>query len=104
MGDGWPEPRPACNRARRYRRAHGDAADRGGDRGPAAPARGRAGPRRGTDYLDLCGEPLWMRQMIDAHEATAKSSGARIVFSCGFDSLPFELGVYFVQETAKKVF
>jgi short subunit dehydrogenase-like uncharacterized protein len=58
----------------------------------------------GTDYLDLCGEPVWMRQMIDAHEATAKSSGARIVFSCGFDSLPFELGVLFCQETAKKVF
>jgi short subunit dehydrogenase-like uncharacterized protein len=55
----------------------------------------------GTDYLDLCGEPVWMRQMIDAHEATAKSTGARIVFSCGFDSLPFELGVFFVQETAK---
>ena len=45
-----------------------------------------------------------MRQMIDAHEATAKSSGARIVFSCGFDSLPFELGVFFVQEEAKSVF
>ncbi len=58
----------------------------------------------GTDYFDLCGEPVWMRQMIDAHEATAKSSGARIVFSCGFDSLPFELGVFFVQEEAKKVF
>jgi short subunit dehydrogenase-like uncharacterized protein len=58
----------------------------------------------GTDYLDLCGEPIWMRQMIDAHEATAKSSGARIVFSCGFDSLPFELGVFFVEQEAKKVF
>src|SRR6478609_10252831 len=57
----------------------------------------------GTDYLDLCGEPVWMRQMIDAHEGAAKSSGARIVFSCGFDSLPFELGVFFCQETAKKV-
>jgi short subunit dehydrogenase-like uncharacterized protein len=56
----------------------------------------------GTDYLDLCGEPLWMRQMIDAHEAAAKSSGARILFSCGFDSIPFELGVYFVQQAAKK--
>jgi short subunit dehydrogenase-like uncharacterized protein len=56
----------------------------------------------GTDYLDLCGEPVWMRQMIDAHQATALSSGARIVFSCGFDSLPFELGVFFCQETAKK--
>jgi short subunit dehydrogenase-like uncharacterized protein len=57
----------------------------------------------GTDYFDLCGEPLWMRQMIDAHEAAAQSSGARIMFSCGFDSLPFELGVFFVQETAKKL-
>jgi short subunit dehydrogenase-like uncharacterized protein len=58
----------------------------------------------GTDYLDLCGEPVWMRQMIDAHEAAAKASGARIVFSCGFDSIPFELGVYFCEATAKKVF
>jgi short subunit dehydrogenase-like uncharacterized protein len=58
----------------------------------------------GTDYFDLCGEPLWMRQMIDAHEATAKSTGARIVFSCGFDSLPFELGVFCVQQEAKKIF
>jgi short subunit dehydrogenase-like uncharacterized protein len=57
----------------------------------------------GTDYLDLCGEPVWMRQMIDAHQSTAQSSGARIVFSCGFDSLPFELGVFSCQETAKKV-
>jgi short subunit dehydrogenase-like uncharacterized protein len=57
----------------------------------------------GTDYIDLCGEPLWMRQMIDAHQATAQSTGARIVFSCGFDSVPFELGVFFCQETAKKV-
>jgi short subunit dehydrogenase-like uncharacterized protein len=57
----------------------------------------------GVDYFDLCGEPPWMRQMIDAHEAKAKASGARIVFSCGFDSLPFELGVFFVQEQARKV-
>jgi short subunit dehydrogenase-like uncharacterized protein len=58
----------------------------------------------GTDYFDLCGEPIWMRQMIDKHEATAKASGARIVFSCGFDSVPFELGTFFVQEEAKRVF
>src|ERR1700681_3136150 len=56
----------------------------------------------GTDYLDLCGEPVWMRHMIDAHQASAQSSGARIVFSCGFDSLPFELGVLFCQQVAKK--
>jgi short subunit dehydrogenase-like uncharacterized protein len=58
----------------------------------------------GTDYVDLCGEPIWMRQMIDKHEAAAKASGARIVFSCGFDSVPFELGAFFVQEEARRVF
>jgi short subunit dehydrogenase-like uncharacterized protein len=58
----------------------------------------------GKDYFDLCGEPPWMRRMIDTHEATAKSTGARIVFSCGYDSLPFELGVFCAQEEAKKAF
>lgn len=54
----------------------------------------------GTDYVDLCGEPAWMRHMIDAHDATAKKSGARIVFSCGFDSIPFDLGVWFLEQEA----
>jgi short subunit dehydrogenase-like uncharacterized protein len=58
----------------------------------------------GADYFDLCGEPVWMRQMIDKHEAAAKASGARIVFSCGFDSVPFELGAFYVQEEARRVF
>lgn len=52
---------------------------------------------QGVDDTDLCGEPAWMRQMIDAHEATARASGARIVFSCGFDSIPFDLGVLELQ-------
>ena len=57
----------------------------------------------GTDYVDLCGEPAWMRQMIDAHDATARKSGARITFSCGFDSIPFDLGVWFLeQETIRR--
>lgn len=54
----------------------------------------------GTAYVDLCGEPGWMRQMIDTHHATAQASGARIVFSCGFDSIPFDLGVLTLQEAA----
>jgi len=58
----------------------------------------------GTDYFDYCGEPLWMRKMIDAHDAEAKVSGARVMFSCGFDSLPFELGAFFVQQEAKRAF
>jgi short subunit dehydrogenase-like uncharacterized protein len=40
--------------------------------------------------------------MIDAHDDTAKASGARIVFSCGFDSIPFDLGVWFLQQEAIK--
>src|SRR6201994_3495304 len=44
----------------------------------------------GTDYFDLCGEPVWMHQMIGKHEAAAQKSGARIMFSCGYDSVPFE--------------
>jgi short subunit dehydrogenase-like uncharacterized protein len=52
----------------------------------------------GTGYVDLCGEPAWMRDMIDAHEAAARASGARIVFSCGFDSIPFDLGVQQLQK------
>jgi short subunit dehydrogenase-like uncharacterized protein len=56
----------------------------------------------GTDYVDLCGEPAWMHKMIVKHSAAAERSGARIVFSCGFDSIPFDLGVLFLQRHAKK--
>lgn len=52
----------------------------------------------GTDYVDLTGEPQWMRQMIDAHTITATSSGARIVHSCGFDSIPSDMGVWYTQQ------
>lgn len=55
----------------------------------------------GTDYVDLSGEPLWMRQMIETYDDHAKQTGARIVHSCGFDSIPFDLGVAFAQEAAK---
>ncbi len=58
----------------------------------------------GTDYVDLCGEPAWMRRMIDAHEAAAKASGARIVFSCGFDSIPFDLGVWMLEREMRARF
>ncbi len=63
-----------------------------------------AAAKTGTDYVDLTGESHWIAQMIAAHEAQAKKSGARIVFSCGFDSIPFDLGVWFVEEEAKKKF
>jgi len=56
----------------------------------------------GTDYVDLCGEPAWMAEMIGKYDAKAKASGARIVFSCGFDSIPFDLGVTFLQDQARE--
>jgi short subunit dehydrogenase-like uncharacterized protein len=56
----------------------------------------------GTDYVDLCGEPLWMRDMISAYRDAARASGARIVFSCGFDSIPFDLGVLYLQDAARE--
>ncbi|SEK96648.1 Uncharacterized conserved protein [Sphingomonas palmae] len=58
----------------------------------------------GTAYVDLCGEPGWMREMIDAHHAAARANGAQIVFSCGFDSIPFDLGVLTLQEAAQARF
>ena len=55
----------------------------------------------GTDYADLCGEPAWMRQMVDKYHEAAKASGARVAFSSGFDSIPFDLGVFMLQKEAK---
>jgi short subunit dehydrogenase-like uncharacterized protein len=52
----------------------------------------------GTDYTDLSGEPVWMRQKIDEHGDAAEASGARICFSAGFDSIPFDLGVLMLQK------
>jgi short subunit dehydrogenase-like uncharacterized protein len=60
--------------------------------------------RSGTDYVDLCGEPGWMARMIPLLDKPARDSGARIVFSCGFDSIPFDLGVLFLQNEAQRRF
>lgn len=58
----------------------------------------------GTGYADLCGEPGWMREKIDQHQDAAKASGAHICFSSGFDSIPFDLGVFMLQKEAKAKF
>jgi short subunit dehydrogenase-like uncharacterized protein len=58
----------------------------------------------GTDYCDLTGEPHWIRRMLDRHEAAARKSGARIVHCCGFDSIPSDLGVHFLQREAERRF
>ena len=56
----------------------------------------------GTDYCDLTGEVQWIRRMIDRHEAAAKASGARIVHCCGFDSIPSDFGVLFLQQESRR--
>jgi short subunit dehydrogenase-like uncharacterized protein len=58
----------------------------------------------GTDYCDLTGEVPWIDRMIERYENAAKASGARIVHCCGFDSLPSDLGVYFMQNEARARF
>ncbi len=60
--------------------------------------------RLGTDHVDLSGEPLWMHEVLGNYEDLARNSGARIVFSCGFDSIPSDLGVQFLQEQAQAQF
>jgi len=62
----------------------------------------RACVLNGTNYVDLCGEPAWMKDMIDKYDAQAKETGARVVLSCGFDSVPFDLGVLFLQKEAMR--
>ena len=54
----------------------------------------------GTDYADLTGEVLFARESIERH-AGAVEAGARIVHSCGFDSIPSDLGVLLLHEAAR---
>ena len=60
--------------------------------------------RSGTNYCDLAGEEPWVRRMIDAHQKTAQESGAILVPCSGFDSVPSDLGTYFLQQTCQSVF
>ncbi|WP_439102193.1 saccharopine dehydrogenase family protein [Congregibacter sp.] len=56
----------------------------------------------GTDYCDLTGEVPWIAEMIKRHQGAAEISGARIVHCCGFDSIPSDLGNWFVQQAMEE--
>jgi short subunit dehydrogenase-like uncharacterized protein len=60
----------------------------------------KACAQSGTDYCDLCGEVQWIKRMAERYHATATASGARIVHCCGFDSIPSDMGVWYLQEQA----
>lgn len=64
----------------------------------------KACAENGTDYVDLTGESIFIKDMMDKYQDIAEQSGARIVNSCGFDSIPSDLGVYFTQQAAKERF
>ena len=55
-----------------------------------------------THYCDLAGEAQWIRKMIDLHHKDAKDNNVRIVNSCGFDSIPSDLGVYYIHKNISK--
>lgn len=56
----------------------------------------------GTDYADLTGEPLFIRECIDLHHKQAVDTGARIVHACGFDSIPSDLTVFALHRQAER--
>lgn len=56
----------------------------------------------GTDYCDLSGETPWIQRMITTYQPIARASGARLIPSCGFDSIPSDLGVYFLQRQVQE--
>ncbi|MBU2880700.1 saccharopine dehydrogenase NADP-binding domain-containing protein [Psychrosphaera sp. B3R10] len=64
----------------------------------------RACAELGRDYCDLTGEPQWIRHMLEKYEAVAKANKARIIHCCGFDSVPSDMGVYYLQSKCLKLF
>jgi short subunit dehydrogenase-like uncharacterized protein len=58
---------------------------------------------KGTDYCDLTGELQWMKRVIGEYQSEAELSGARIVHTCGFDCIPSDMGVYYLQQQMQQV-
>ena len=56
----------------------------------------------GNDYCDLTGEAYWIKKMLDKYQLRAQKTGARIINCCGFDSIPSDLGVYFLQQVSQQ--
>lgn len=58
----------------------------------------------GTHYVDLCGEALFIRRGIDKWHAKAEETGAKIVHSCGFDSVPSDMGMFYLHQVSQTSF
>ena len=57
-----------------------------------------------TDYVDITGETVWARELIDRYHAQAAADGARIIPFCGFDSIPSDLGAYLMARHIQSKF
>ncbi|MDO9235296.1 MAG: saccharopine dehydrogenase NADP-binding domain-containing protein [Aquabacterium sp.] len=64
----------------------------------------RACAETGTDYCDITGEVPWVAEMMKRYEEVAQQTGARIVNFCGFDSIPSDMGVHYLQREAQRRF
>ena len=60
--------------------------------------------KHSTNYCDITGEAHWIRTIIDKFHKDAKKKKIKIVNSCGFDSIPSDMGVYFIQNEIKKAY
>ena len=60
--------------------------------------------KHSTNYCDITGEAHWIRTIIDKFHEDAKKKKIKIVNSCGFDSIPSDMGVYFIQNEIKKAY
>ncbi|MFN2322891.1 MAG: trans-acting enoyl reductase family protein [Trueperaceae bacterium] len=58
----------------------------------------------GTHVADITGEPTWIRSVVDRFDAPARAAGVRVVPACGFDSVPSDLGVWWLQQRALERF
>jgi len=58
--------------------------------------------KNSTHYVDITGETFWIKEMIDKHHSEAVTKGVRIIPSCGYDSLPSDLGVFFAAKMLQK--
>ena len=52
----------------------------------------------GVHYVDITGESPWVRDMLEEHGEIAKATKAKIISFCGFDSVPADLGIWFLQK------
>ncbi len=62
----------------------------------------RACIAHGTHYLDLTGETFWVRQMIERHHLAAQQAGVKIIPSCGYEVLPFDLAALWIADALRQ--